>query len=184
MLANVVGVAGLLLAIAAASDPQAKQHGPNRRLLMTFDPNQGCDTGWIGFQQHCYKRFSGGDKAYYDAAKSACAAHGAYIATPNIEQENSFLADRMNPEAESYTWIGFDASQGTWEDGSGTDETSDWRTLSDTEQYDLRSSQPVIFMRASGAWSFDPKDYDMSFVCEKNAGTRLPHMIVHYVRAC
>ena len=74
----------------------------------------------------------------------------------------------MNPNDEPYTWIGFNYHNSeSWEDGTPSSSTSSWRKISDWGDYSLRNSQPVLFMRPSGAWSFDPKSERLQFICEK-----------------
>ena len=75
----------------------------------------------------------------------------------------------MNPNDEPYTWIGFNYhNSASWEDGSPSSSTSSWRKFSDWGDYGLRDSQPVLFIRPSGAWSFDPKSERIPFICEKS----------------
>ena len=82
-----------------------------------------CDDNWIQFASNCYQRKT--DKRTYDEAKNDCAAEGAIIAVPSTEVENEFLAKRMNPNGESYTWIGFNYdNSASWEDGTSSSSTS------------------------------------------------------------
>ena len=75
----------------------------------------------------------------------------------------------MNPNDVSYTWIGFNYdNSASWEDGSSSSITSSWRKISDWDDYSLRNSQPVLFIRQTGAWSFDPKTQKYQFICEKS----------------
>lgn len=146
----------------------------------------------LGATGHCYKRVT--TKAYFDAARTVCASMGSrhnpltvtdsatgatfprlgsHLAVPNSDAENTFLTTTMNPSGTAYTWIGFDTLKGKWEDSSATNATDCWRKLLNnnnvvTDSID-RVLQPVVFMRPSGAWSFDPKAYNMEFVCEAEA---------------
>ena len=140
-----------------------------------------CDDDWIQFASNCYQRKT--DKRTYDEARNACAAEGAYIAVPNTQVENEFLAHRMNPNDADYTWIGFNyencGKTCTWEDGSSSSITNSWRKISGVDDYSLRSSQPVLFMRgssfssfSSGDWSFDQKSGRFQFICEKSTGEK------------
>ena len=82
----------------------------------------------------------------------------------------------MNPNNEDYTWIGFNhdncGKTCTWEDGLPSSSTSSWRKIWDVHDYSVRSSQPALFIRPSGAWSFDPKSERFQFICEKSAGEK------------
>ena len=105
--------------------------------------------------------------------------HGGYLAVPNTESENTFLHSTMNPSNVSYTWVGFDYSNNElWEDGSSSTSTDGWRKLySVDDSGDRMNGEPVVFMRPSGAWSFDSKNYDYEYVCEKAAsGTSPPSL--------
>ena len=130
----------------------------------------GCDSGWIGYNRHCYQRQNGG--LTYNNAKDNCKLKGAIIAVPNTQSENSFLTSTMNPNGAAYTWIGFNYENSRlWEDGTTDSATNSWRVLNEVGDYEDRArGEPTIFMRADGRWSFDPKDESLQFVCEKIAG--------------
>ena len=79
----------------------------------------------------------------------------------------------MNPNDVSYTWIGFNYDNSeSWEDGTTSSSTSSWRKYSDWDDYDVRNSQPVLFIRPSGAWSFDRKSERFQVICEKSIGQK------------
>ena len=118
------------------------------------------------YNGHCYQ--TQGRKRYNDARKN-CSAKGAIIAVPNTKDENVFLATTMNPDGK-YTWIGFDHSNSEmWEDGTSSSSTNSWRKLNEVDDFGIRNSQPVIFMKRDNSWQFEPKSYSYQFVCEKNA---------------
>ena len=75
----------------------------------------------------------------------------------------------MNPD-DKYTWIGFDyGNSEMWEDGTSSSGTNSWRKLNEVDDFGLRNSQPVIFMKGDNSWQFEPKSYSYQFVCEKMA---------------
>ena len=76
----------------------------------------------------------------------------------------------MNPNREAYTWLGFDfGNSELWEDGSSSSATSNWRVLySVHDAGDRSTSDPVVFIRPNGDWSFDPKYYNYEFICERS----------------
>lgn len=118
------------------------------------------------YNGHCYQRQGGKS---YNNAREYCSGKGAIIAVPNTKDENDFLASTMNPDGE-YTWIGFDYSNSEmWEDGTSSSNKDNWRRLVDVDDFGLRTSQPVIFMKRDNSWQFEPKSYSYQFVCEKDA---------------
>ena len=118
------------------------------------------------YKGHCYQRQ--GAKVYNNARK-VCSAKGAIIAVPNTKDENDFLATTMNPD-DKYTWIGFDYENSQmWEDGTSSSSTNSWRKLEDVEDFGIRNSQTVIFMKGDSSWQFDPNWKGYQFVCEKKA---------------
>ena len=142
----------------------------------------GCDSGWIGYNHHCYQRQNGG--LTYADAKDNCKRKGAIIAVPNTQAENYFLTTKMNPNSQNHTWIGYLYGYGyyyqfkhgyekhnMWEDGTSHSGTDNWRKLEKVEDYVNRDNgKPVTFMRANGDWSFDSEDNSYYFVCEKTLG--------------
>jgi len=139
--------------------------------------NHSCAPGWTFWGQSCYQRQTGNPTGDWRQAKARCAAlkkatlawacspvcDTPHLAVPNTLAENAFLTSTMNNGSKSYSWLGFDYSkaikpgnsQRTWEDGS-TDISITWRNVYSVDDNKKKSSQPVLFMRASGAWSFDP----------------------------
>ena len=88
---------------------------------------------------------------------------------PNTQAENDFLAGTMNPNGVAITWIGFNYDNSElWEDGTSSSATNSWRVLYEVDDSgDRTNGEPVVFMRANGAWSFEPKSYSQQFVCEQ-----------------
>ena len=118
------------------------------------------------YNGHCYQR-QGAKR--YNNAREDCSAKGAIIAVPNTKDENDFLATTMNPD-DKYIWIGFDFSNSEmWEDGTSSSSTNSWRKLEDVDDFDIRNSQTVIFMKGDNSWQFDPNWQSYQFVCEKKA---------------
>ncbi|KAL9968112.1 hypothetical protein ACROYT_G026444 [Oculina patagonica] len=77
-----------------------------------------CPNGWINMQGSCYKFFS---KALnWNAAKSACEAHGSKLVMINSQVELQALTSKI---PDSHTWIGLyrnpkDKSRWLWVDGT------------------------------------------------------------------
>jgi len=126
-----------------------------------------CPQGWKVHGGDCYQRQTQGK--FYDAAKSVCSGLGAHLAVPNTAAENTFLTTTMNPKGDSYTWLGFDYTNGEkWEDGGSADSTSGWRVLYNVhDAADRVNGEPVVFIRPDGAWSFEGKSYNYPYICEK-----------------
>ena len=126
-----------------------------------------CDSGWTLFNGHCYQRQT--EKLSYDQARGHCNSKGAIIAVPNTLTENVFLKGKMNPNGEAYTWIGFDYENSElWEDGTSSTGLDSWRILYNVDDsWKRNDGQPAVFIRPSGAWSFDAKYQQFQFICEK-----------------
>ena len=139
-----------------------------------------CDSGWFSCNDHCYQRQSA--KRSYDEARADCSAKKSKIAVPNTKEENNFLTTIMNPKAYPYTWIGFNYDNSEqWEDGTSSSGTSDWRKLYEVDDSgDRGNGEPVVFMRSNGEWSFDGKNFNYEFVCEKEPGESSPNMITKH----
>ena len=126
-----------------------------------------CDSGWTLFNGHCYQRQT--KKLSYDQARAECKSKEAIIAVPNTLAENDFLKGEMNSNGEAYTWIGFDYENSElWEDGTSSTALDSWRILYNVDDSGKRNKgQPAVFIRPSGAWSFDAKNEQFQFICEK-----------------
>ena len=120
------------------------------------------------YQGHCYQRQP--HRTWWFKARAFCNSKKAIIAVPNTQAENDFLTTEMNPNKQTYTWIGH-SNGDKWEDGTSNSGTNSWRKWEDVDDYaNRRNGQPHIFMRANGDWSFDGNNNLYNFVCEKTLG--------------
>ena len=120
------------------------------------------------YQGHCYQR-QPHQKNWFGARRD-CDSKKAIIAVPNTLAENYFLTTEMNPNKQTYTWIGY-IKWHQWADGTSDSGTDSWRKLEDVDDYTIRNTQPHIFMRANGDWSFENHEKTYNFVCEKTLGS-------------
>ena len=90
------------------------------------------------------------------------------MAVPNSQEENKFLASITR---QPITWIGFDYKDSElWADGTSSSSTNNWRVLYQVYDSNLKNSQPGLFLRQNGDWSFDPKSIKYQTICEKAPG--------------
>jgi len=134
---------------------------------LDFPSDGGCESGWTSYGSHCYQRQP--EALLYDDAQAYCETQGSYLAVPNTQDENTFLASTMNPSSVGYTWIGFDFTNNEkWEDGSDSSQSDSWRILYNVDDAaDRDNGEPATFIRPSGDWSFDAKSHSFSYICEK-----------------
>ena len=94
---------------------------------------------------------------------------------PNTLVENEFLATTMNSDGIEFTWIGFDYdNMELWEDGTTNLGTNNWRVLYEVEESDGRNNgKSVVLMKSNGDWSFNSKDDNYTFICEKKLSMKL-----------
>jgi len=146
-----------------------------------------CGTGWTFWGQSCYQRQTSTPTGDWRIARNKCRSLGAYtsqwscsavcghphLAVPNTLAENTFLTTTMNPGSKSYSWIGFDYLKAkpanmarVYEDGSPVTSIT-WRNVYHVGTW--TNSEPALFMRDTGGWSFDPYTglpSSTQYVCE------------------
>ena len=139
--------------IAPTSLPTLLPTSPtfNPTLIPTISPNAGCKSGWIHYNNNCYK-FNVGTYLSWSGCKSQCASLGASMLCIPDSTTNTWIANQLYSQLGyySYSWIGYSDlpnNDGNYEWVSGC--SSSYSNSGYSNYY----SDCVYISAYSGAWS-------------------------------
>ncbi|XP_050413581.1 dorsal-ventral patterning protein tolloid [Patella vulgata] len=151
-------------------------------LQTTTQNSTGCDVGWRGFENSCYKFDISNKPITWTSARSLCAKQGGHLVSINGIREMEFLHSTIllhSPFSTRSAYIGLEKIQnGTflWVDGKPLsysawyeDETSGRRQPDGFDQ-ELCSFMTIASIRSLKSWHDVACAYNQldQFICEKN----------------
>jgi hypothetical protein len=94
--------------IAPTSLPTLSPTSPtvNPTSILTISPNAGCESGWIHYNNKCYK-FNVGTSLSWSGCKSECASLDASMLCIPDSTTNTWIANQLYRKGYSYSWIGY-----------------------------------------------------------------------------